>query len=137
MIQNRKHSRKRDAILACIRGTTCHPAAEWVYSQLKPQIPDLSLGTVYRNLAMFKQDGEIVSVGTVSGLERFDGNTAPHSHFVCTHCDSILDVSQDDLPTDFLSSAARAIGGEIASYQLCYYGLCPNCKNKNNGNRVI
>ena len=67
MMPVRKHSRKRDAILSCVRGTTCHPTAEWVYTQLKPEIPDLSLGTVYRNLAMFKQDGEIVSVGTVAG----------------------------------------------------------------------
>ena len=75
MMPVRKHSRKRDAILSCVRGTTCHPTAEWVYTQLKPEIPDLSLGTVYRNLAMFKQDGE------------------------------------------------------IAAYQLSYYGICSNCKN--------
>mgnify|MGYP000354531296 CR=1 FL=1 len=52
----RKHSRKRDAILECLRCTTSHPTAEWVYTQLKPDIPDLSLGTVYRNLAMFRRE---------------------------------------------------------------------------------
>ena len=65
----RKHSRKRDAILACLRSTTCHPTAEWVYQQLKPAIPDLSLGTVYRNLSMFKDEGLVISVGTVGGLD--------------------------------------------------------------------
>ena len=125
----RKHSRKRDAILSCVRGTTCHPTAEWVYTQLKPEIPDLSLGTVYRNLAMFKQDGEIVSVGTVAGLERFDGNTAPHAHFVCTACSGVYDVPQDALPEEFVRSAEQATGGEIAAYQLSYYGICSNCKN--------
>ena len=59
----RKHSRKRDAILECLRCTTSHPTAEWVYNQLKPTIPDLSLATVYRNLAMFKAEGTIDSVG--------------------------------------------------------------------------
>ena len=59
----RKHSRKRDAILECLRCTTSHPTAEWVYTQLKPTIPDLSLATVYRNLAMFKDEGTLVSVG--------------------------------------------------------------------------
>ena len=58
----RKHSRKRDAILECLRCTTSHPTAEWVYTQLKPTIPDLSLATVYRNLAMFKDEGTIDSV---------------------------------------------------------------------------
>lgn len=129
MITARKHSRKRDAILACVRGTTCHPTAEWVYAQLKPEIPDLSLGTVYRNLAIFKQDGEIISVGTVAGLERFDGNTAPHAHFVCTKCTGVYDVPQETLPVDLLRSAEALTRGEITSYQLSYYGICPKCKN--------
>lgn len=129
MITARKHSRKRDAILACVRGTTCHPTAEWVYAQLKPEIPDLSLGTVYRNLAIFKQDGEIISVGTVAGLERFDGNTAPHAHFVCTKCTGVYDVPLETLPVDFLRSAEALTRGEITSYQLSYYGICPKCKN--------
>ena len=64
----RKHSRKRDAILDCMRNTTCHPTAEWVYQQLKPIYPDLSLGTVYRNLAMFKESGTIQSIGVVGGI---------------------------------------------------------------------
>ena len=52
----RKRSKKRDAILACIRETDTHPSAEWIYTRLKPQIPDLSLGTVYRNLSMFREE---------------------------------------------------------------------------------
>ena len=125
----RKFSRKREAILQCVRGTTCHPAAEWVYARLKPEIPDLSLGTVYRNLAMFKQEGDIISVGTVGGLERFDGNTTPHAHFICTRCCGVYDVPQEPLPEPFLASAAQATGGEIRSYQLSYYGVCENCKS--------
>ena len=120
MITARKHSRKRDAILACVRGTTCHPTAEWVYAQLKPEIPHLTLATVYRNPAIFKQDGEIISVGTVAGLERFDGNTAPHAHFVCTKCTGVYDVPQETLPEDFLKSAEAITRGEITSYQLSY-----------------
>lgn len=130
MIQARKHSRKRDAILACVRSTTCHPTAEWVYTRLKPEIPDLSLGTVYRNLAMFKQSGEILSVGTVAGLERFDGNTAPHPHFVCTCCTAVYDVAQEALPASFVRSAELATGGQIDTYQLSYYGVCADCGNK-------
>ena len=62
-----KKSRKRDAILACVCSTDTHPTAEWVYTQLKPDIPDLSLGTVYRNLAMFRREGIIGSAGVVNG----------------------------------------------------------------------
>jgi len=49
-----RHSKKRDAILNAIRSTKCHPSAEWVYQTLKPDHPDLSLGTVYHNLIFFQ-----------------------------------------------------------------------------------
>ena len=123
----RKHSRKRDAILACVRGTTCHPTAEWVYQSLKPTFPDLSLGTVYRNLSMFKEEGLVISVGTVNGLERFDGNTKPHTHFICTRCNAVLDLMDINLENHFLQDVHRKAGGTITDYRLSFYGLCPDC----------
>lgn len=126
----RKHSRKRDAILDCIRNTKCHPTADWVYQQLKPEIPDLSLGTVYRNIAMFKQEGVIQSVGVVNGLERFDFNTAPHTHFVCTSCYRVLDLDEIELPPEVLARTERCFGGRIGSYQLQFSGQCADCMDK-------
>ena len=78
-----RYSPKREAILKCLRSTTCHPSAEWVYTQLKPQIPDLSLATVYRNLARFRSEGAVQVIGCVDGEDRYDGNVAPHGHFIC------------------------------------------------------
>ena len=121
----RKHSRKRDAILNCIRSTKSHPTAEWVYQQLKPDFPDLSLGTVYRNIGMFKEEGVIQSIGVVKGLERFDHNTQPHTHFVCSCCGQVLDLEQVTLPASVLRDAAA--GGQIVSYQLQFTGLCSQC----------
>ncbi len=123
----RKHSRKRDAILASLRATTCHPTAEWIYHDLKPKFPDLSLGTVYRNLSMFKEEGLAISVGTVDGLERFDGNTAPHTHFICTGCRAVLDLHEISLSDDFLQNVHQTAGGSITDYRLSFYGLCPDC----------
>ena len=127
----RKHSRKRDAILQCLRNTTCHPTAEWVYNSLKPEIPDLSLGTVYRNLAAFKQDGVIDSVGTLGGLERFDARTDPHCHFICSQCGSVIDVDGIDLPDTLLEQTRRALGVQVSGYRLNFYGYCQICKTKN------
>ena len=107
----RKHSRKRDAILACVRSTTCHPSAEWVY----------------RNLSMFKDEGLVISVGTVGGLERFDGNTKPHTHFVCTRCSAVLDLMDINLEDGFLQNVHDTAGGAITDYRLSFYGLCPDC----------
>lgn len=89
MERNIRYSKKREAILNAIRGTHCHPSAEWVYQTLKPTHPDLSLGTVYRNLVFFQQNGDVQSIGVVKGQERFDAVTTPHSHFICTRCGSV------------------------------------------------
>ena len=124
----RKHSKKRDAILNCIRDTKCHPTAEWVYQQLKPDFPDLSLGTVYRNISMFKEEGIIQSIGVVNGLERYDFTTAPHTHFICTQCGEVLDLDGVTLPAEVLSDAAA--GGSITSYQLQFTGVCARCSSK-------
>ena len=87
-----RYSRKREAILNAIQSTDCHPSAEWVYQTLKPTHPDLSLGTVYRNLVLFQQQGLIQSIGVVKGQERFDGCIAPHSHLICTCCGAVMDL---------------------------------------------
>ena len=94
MAGSQKHFRKRDAILEYLRGTKAHPSAETIFTDLKAQIPDLAMGTVYRNLTLFKQNGEIQSVATVKGVERFDGNVSPHVHFICSDCGAVLDLPQ-------------------------------------------
>ena len=129
MERTAKHFRKRDAIISCLRQTTEHPSADWVYAKLKPEIPDLSLGTVYRNLALFKEQGLITSLGTVKGVERFDGNTAPHVHYICSGCGKVLDLAEIQVPEELNASAAKASGGRVDSCQLTFTGICKNCKN--------
>ena len=128
MAQTRKHSRKRDAILECIRSTDCHPTADWIFSQLKPVIPDLSLGTVYRNLTMFKEEGLIQSVGVVNGLERFDRTVEPHIHLVCTNCGSVTDVHDMELPPAFCHEAEEKAHASVSGWNLQLYGVCKDCK---------
>ena len=125
-----KNFRKRNAILACLRQTTEHPSAEWVYAKLKPEYPDISLGTVYRNLARFKEQGEIISVGTVNGVERFDGNTAPHVHFVCNRCTAVLDLPEIDVPEALSHTAEQSVGGRVEACQLTFFGECTQCQAK-------
>ena len=129
MEKTKKHSKKRDAILACIRQTKCHPTADWIYQQLKPEIPDLSLGTVYRNLSLFKEQGLITSLGTVQGIERFDGNVDPHVHFICSNCDAVIDLHQIAVPQELSSSVAETSGCYPESCQLTFTGLCSNCQD--------
>ena len=131
MEQTTKQFRKRNAILACVKCTDTHPSADWVYAQLKPEYPDISLGTVYRNLSLFKQQGLIASLGTVSGVERFDGNTDPHVHFICTTCDSVTDLPQMAVPESLSSMAAAQADAKINACHLSFTGVCNRCQSKN------
>ena len=122
----RKYSKKREAILRVIRSTTSHPTAEWVYHELKGEIPDLSLATVYRNIRLFREDGEILSVGTVDGQERFDGTTVPHGHFVCTDCAAVIDFAGDSEHGD-VRDQLKGRGFQVERVDLVAYGLCDRC----------
>ncbi len=122
-----KHFKKREAVLNCLRSTDTHPTAEWVHSQLRSEYPDISLGTVYRNLAMFKQQGIIASLGTVNGVERFDGNTQPHVHFICTDCNKVQDLPQMEIPESLAETASRCSGGRAEICHLSFTGHCRDC----------
>ena len=120
-----KTFRKRNAILTCLQGTDLHPSAEMVHEMLQAEHPDISLATVYRNLAKFKAEGKIMSVATVRGVERFDGNTDPHVHFICTQCESVIDLHQIPMPS---YDASECGGCRIEKAALTFTGLCGNCQ---------
>ncbi|MEG1632651.1 MAG: transcriptional repressor [Oscillospiraceae bacterium] len=130
MEATRKYSKKREAILDAIRATKEHPSAEMLYSTLKPLYPDLSLGTVYRNLGVFLGDGEIVSVGSVNGQERYDANTSPHAHFVCLGCGRVIDVDSTEMLSVLYSAVSSATGGVVESHSLTFTGRCAECRDK-------
>ena len=122
MEQATRYSPKREAILQCLRSTTCHPSAEWLYTQLKPQIPDLSLATVYRNLARFRSEGRIQVIGCVDGEDRYDYTTEPHGHFICRTCGAVIDLPPIPVEPPDMSEV-----GEPDSYGVTFYGRCSDC----------
>ena len=132
MEQTVKRFRKRDAILTCLRQTVVHPSADWVFAQLKPEIPDLSLGTVYRNLRLLVEDKEIRQIITDYGPDRYDRNMIPHEHLHCDGCGKLVDITFGGLK-ELLENK-----GEIAvnDYQLNIRGLCPACNTKQKKIRV-
>lgn len=126
-MKRQNFSRKREAILQAICSTDIHPTAEWVYQKLKPEYPDLSLGTVYRNIARFKEEGLVVSVGVVNGQERLDGNVNPHTHFVCIDCGAVLDLETECLPQGIDAEIAREFELEVRTHELVFRGKCSKC----------
>ncbi len=127
MTNGTKQFRKRNAILAYLRDTDVHPSADMVFHHLKARIPDLSLATVYRNLAMFREQGLIISVGTVNGVERFDGEITPHVHFVCTGCGCVTDLPGVQVPSALTRTAEDQLGGRVEQCQLTFTGICGPC----------
>ena len=122
-----KNFKKRNAILEYLRNTTSHPSAETIYTDLKQEIPDLSMGTVYRNLNLFKQQGLVVSVATVKGVERYDANTSSHVHFICDGCDDVVDLHQIKIPASLSEEVENAIGCKVGTCNLSFTGTCREC----------
>jgi Fur family peroxide stress response transcriptional regulator len=129
-MMNRKHSRQREEILAVIRETASHPGARWVYERLRDRIPKLSLGTVYRNLTLFRREGRVNAVGVVNGEERFDAVTDPHPHAVCTVCGKVVDLPVPDQTVlrrfaDELTRPSAGFGIDYRKTMFC--GVCEDC----------
>lgn len=123
-----KQFKKRNAILSCLQSTHSHPSAEMVLEMLREDHPDISLATVYRNLTRFKNQGLIASLGTVDGVERFDANVAPHVHFICSGCRSVLDLPGVEPPTSLTEAVQSGYGCQVSGCQLSFSGLCRDCQ---------
>ena len=120
----KRYSKKREAILEAIRRSRIHPTADWVYQQLKQEYPDLSLGTVYRNLSLLSDMGLITTLETLDKSIHYDGNTDSHSHFICERCSKIIDLGVErGLPEDI-----SELGLLVRHKKTIYYGLCPDCQ---------
>lgn len=122
-----KYSRQRESIKNFLVDRYDHPTAETVYLHMREQFPNISLGTVYRNLNLLTEIGEIQKLSPGIGPDRFDGNPAPHYHFICSHCGSVLDLEVSGL--DHINIlASQNFGGSIEGHITYFYGTCPSCK---------
>ena len=123
-----KYSRQRESIKKYLSSTKEHPTADMVYFHVKQEYPNISLGTVYRNLNLLTDLGEIVKISAPGRSDRFDGNRAPHNHFVCTCCGKILDVKLNVEETEAMNKAASLdCDGIIESSSTIFYGKCNEC----------
>ena len=101
-----------------------------VYQELKNEYPDLSLGTVYRNLTRFKEDGTIRSLGVINGQEHFDGELNAHDHFLCMECGQILDLARPAFLEESIEHLEKTGNLVVRSYDLLLRGTCPACCKK-------
>lgn len=127
-----RRSKKRDAMLRLMQGTTCHPTADWIYQNMKALYPDISLGTVYRNLNQLCEERLVMRVGVVDGHERFDADISPHAHFFCEKCGVVTDLP-DNAPTQtYVKTLSKQYGFVAESHEFKLHGLCKDCINNTN-----
>ena len=126
-MNGKRYSRQRELIYEALMHTDQHPTAEMIYQWLKPTNPNLSLGTVYRNLNLLVDEGAAVRMAFP--VERYDANGEAHAHCRCQVCGGVFDL---DLPYDkeLDHKALLASGHDIKAHELIFHGTCADCKPK-------
>lgn len=126
-----RYSKQRQAVLDVLCSTKTHPTATWIYDRIREQMPNISLGTVYRNLRRLADDGEILCFIPNDGVERFDGDITSHHHLKCDVCGAVVDlpyVSDKEL-TEKLEALTDCT---VTSSSVMFFGICGSCNGNNN-----
>lgn len=123
-----KYSRQREAIKEFLAERKDHPTADTVYMGVRKEFPDISLGTVYRNLTLLAELGEIRRVNVGDGIDHFDPDTSVHYHFICNTCGCVQDLALK-APIETLMQP-EGFEGKIDGSVTYFYGSCENCKRK-------
>lgn len=121
-----RNTRQRAVILEILRENCAHPTAEAIYLEARKTLPHISLGTVYRNLNILRNQGlarEIRPTGESSS--RFDGNCLPHAHFYCTECRTMTDLPLPDIPNQNIWDGEEV--GSVSAMDLQLVGACAQC----------
>jgi Fur family ferric uptake transcriptional regulator len=126
-MNNQRMTIQKRIILEELSNTKKHPTAETLYSNVKKRLPEISIGTVYRNLEVLTKSGKAQRIIDRRRKNRFDGNPDRHLHIECTNCGRV-----DDLPKNNVEILNKNIDidYEITGYNLYFYGYCPDCKSK-------
>jgi len=124
-----RKSRQRDRILEILRETRTHPTADWIYRKLKEDLPDLSLGTVYRNLKVLEEQGHILKLPFGSTFDRFEAKIAPHYHIVCEKCGLVEDFEMAQC-RGLNEKAEKMSSFRITHHRIEFFGLCKKCRKE-------
>ena len=123
----RRNTPQRKILLEELGGMNSHPTASELYEKVRKRLPRISLGTVYRNLEVLHENGQIIKLDLSGHEARFDAMVAPHCHARCTGCGKVRDLPEID-PRKFESASAEINGFLIQGFKLEYFGICPECR---------
>ena len=120
-----RYSKQRELITEIIKGRKDHPTADMIYSSARELEPNISLGTVYRNLKLLADEGVIITLETEDKRLHYDGDISRHSHFICSKCGKIVDLFRPAKTPNELVELGLTVTGE----KCIYYGYCPKCND--------
>jgi Fur family peroxide stress response transcriptional regulator len=122
---------QRLAVLKILADSEGHPSVDDIYKEVKALFPTTSLATVYKTVSLLKELNEVLELGFPDGSNRYDGyNPVPHPHAICMKCKKIMDPERMNI--DALSEEmSRKTGYKIFHHRLDFFGLCPDCQQKN------
>ena len=124
-----KKSRQREAILQCVLSHHDHPTADAIYMEVRETFPNISLGTVYRNLSLLTKIGKIKKISCEDRTARFAGLSRPHSHFICDSCGCL--IALPDYPdSELYNQLNQDFDGKITECNLIFRGMCRDCLSK-------
>jgi Fur family peroxide stress response transcriptional regulator len=123
--KQKRMTKQKAVVYEVLCSTTSHPTADWIYAESRKRIPDISLGTVYRNLQALVKEGRILELNYGKAQSRFDGNPAPHYHFVCLDCGRVYDFAFEGARV--AEEVFAGVPGRVDSYRLECYGACHDC----------
>lgn len=121
-----KFSRQRQQILDYVKSVKTHPTAETVYRKVRDDNPNISLGTVYRNLDKLSEEGLITRIKIANQKDRFDGDVIPHSHAICEKCGKVIDVYTCNLDS-IDKFVENNIHCKVLSHDIIFNVICPKC----------
>lgn len=120
------YSKQCDAIIKYLGSVKTHPTAEKIYSDLRKEYPELSLGTVYRNLDKLAKSGKILRLKAFGEKDRFDGNTNHHYHAECVKCKKVYDIYTEYFKT--VDTKVKKLGYKVLSHELKFNIICSECE---------
>ncbi len=128
--ENTRLTQQRKVVLEELRKTTAHPTADELYEVVRKRLPNISLGTVYRNLEILSACGEIRKLDLGEGKKRFDARIDPHYHLRCTQCGRIYDIPYIPLDKEIEDRLKDMNRFKVTAIQIHFDGICEECLHK-------
>lgn len=116
---------QREKIKQCLASVKIHPTAEWIYREVKKEIPQITLATVYRNLNFLAEEGQVLRL-EINKEFHFDGDNSSHQHCVCQKCGKISDLFQEDI-SNYVLKNIRTKDFACNRVMITLQGFCKEC----------